>query len=416
MTVHVIGAGMAGLAAAVRLLQRRTPVTLWEAAAHAGGRVRSLDCPALGRTIDNGTHLLLSGNFSARDYLKAIGATDRMPVAAEAVFPFVDFRDGRRWTVRPGGLPLPLWLLSRSRRVPGASFREYWRLRKLLQAGSGDTVADCLGTTGALVDRFWTPLTHAVMNADPSEAAARPLVEALGETFLRGGKACRPMLARKSLDDALVDPAVRFIEKAKGDIRFGQRLTRLIVLENRVHALAFGDDVVELKADDGVVLALPPWALAKVWPGTALPTETRAIVNAHYRVEGLSSETSAMTGVAGGTVHWVAVRGDVVSVTISAADSLLSTPSAALAARLWPEVAQVLGRGEGTLPPYRVIKERRATPLQSPAMQPMRPHPRTGLGNVILAGDWTATGLPATIEGAIRSGFSAADALAGMDV
>lgn len=417
MTVHVIGAGMAGLATAVRLSQRGENIAVWEAGPRAGGRVRSFDCPVLGRTIDNGTHLLLSGNRAAREYLKAIGAEDRMPAMDEAAFPFMDMRDGRRWTVRPGALPLPLWLFSRSRRVPGARLREYWRLRRLLKAGAGETVTDCVGDGGALVERFWVPLTLAVMNAAPSEAAARPLVEALGETLLRGGKACRPLLARENLEHALVAPAVRYVEKKGGTLRFGERLTRLVVLDDRVHALAFGDEVRELRADDRVVLTLPPWALAKVWPGGDLPTETRGILNVHYRVEGLRADTPPLTGVAGGAVHWVAVRGDVVSATVSAADDLLVVSSTDLAARLWPETARVLGLGDGTaVPPFRVVKERRATLAQTPAAQPKRPRTRTGLRNVFLAGDWTATGLPATIEGAVRSGFNAADAIAGMDL
>lgn len=419
MTVHVIGAGMAGLAAAVRLAQRKVPVVLWEAGPEAGGRVRSLACPVLGRTIDNGTHLVLSGNTSVADYLKTIGAAKRMETG-EAAFPFVELNAvggaDLCWSVRPGKLPLPLWVLSASRRVPGAGLREYMRVRHLASARVDQTVADCVGTTGALFRRFWVPLTLAVMNAEPEDAAALPFARALGETMLRGGASCRPMMAKKSLHHALVEPALTYLEKRNATVRLGARLTRLAVLEDKVHSLAFADEVVEVEKDDAVVLALPPWALAKVWPGAKVPVEARGILNMHYRVGGMPAGIPSLTGVVGGRIHWVAVRGDVVSVTVSAADSLMEKPGESLARQLWQEVARVIGVGaDHPVPPFRVIKERRGTPVQTPAVQALRANPRTGLRNVTLAGDWTATGLPATIEGAVRSGFTAADVVGNLD-
>ena len=414
MTVHVVGTGLAGLAAAVRLVQRGKDVVMWEAAAQAGGRVRSLDCPVLGRTIDNGTHLVLSGNRSIAEYLSAIGASSRMETA-DAAFPFLDVATNTAWTVRPSLLPLPLWLFSASRRVPGARFGEYMRVRAFARAKPGDTVADCIGSSGMLYDRFWKPLTLAVMNASPEEAAALPMAVALRESLLRGSRACRPMMAKKSLHHALIAPALETVAKAGGVFQLNQRLTRMVVLNNRVESLIFGDEGVALGPDDAVVLALPPWGLAKVWPGASLPDQTRGILNVHYRVDDLAPAMPRLIGVANGAIHWVAVRNDVVSVTVSAVDDLLETKSEALAARLWPEVSLVLGCGDKSLPPYRVIKERRATPLQSPDMQPRRPHHRTALANAVLAGDWTATELPCSMESAVRSGFSAVDVLANMD-
>ncbi len=102
------------------------------------------------------------------------------------------------------------------------------------------------------------------------------------------------------------------------------------------------------------------------------------------------------------------LRGDVASVTVSAADRLLDTPAEAIAAMLWADIVRALGLGDQALPAYRVVKERRATFAQTPAEVARRPGPRTDYGNLILAGDWTDTGLPATIEGAVLSGNAAA--------
>ena len=118
-TVHIIGAGLAGLAAAVRLTGGPRDVVLHEAARHAGGRCRSYFDPALGITIDNGNHLLLSGNSDARNYLAAIGAEDQLTGPPDADFAFMDLATGERWRLRPNAGAFPWWIFSRNRRVPG---------------------------------------------------------------------------------------------------------------------------------------------------------------------------------------------------------------------------------------------------------------------------------------------------------
>ena len=116
-TVHVIGAGLAGLSAAVALENAGVPVQLYEAAGHAGGRCRSFHDKTLDHVIDNGNHLVLSGNKSALAYLDAIGAGDAMFGPPKAAFPFIDAKTRERWTLRPNWGPLPWWVMSQDRRV-----------------------------------------------------------------------------------------------------------------------------------------------------------------------------------------------------------------------------------------------------------------------------------------------------------
>jgi len=118
-----------------------------------------------------------------------------------------------------------------------------------------------------------------------------------------------------------------------------------------------------------------------------------------------------LIGLIGGTAQWVFVRGSLASVTISAGNDLLSHTSEELAQTVWGEIADLFGIAETPVPPYRVIKEKRATLAQSPELEPHRPAAQTSYDNLYLAGDWTDTGLPATIEGAIRSGYIAAKAI-----
>ena len=130
---HVVGAGLAGLAAAVALADAGRRVILYEAAPHAGGRCRSYFDAELGCRIDNGNHLLLAGNRAALDYLERIGALGSLEGPPEAVFPFVDAATGERWTVRPNSGALPWWVLRAKRRVPQTRARDYlaaWALRR----------------------------------------------------------------------------------------------------------------------------------------------------------------------------------------------------------------------------------------------------------------------------------------------
>ncbi|MBT5665360.1 MAG: NAD(P)-binding protein, partial [Rhodospirillaceae bacterium] len=171
--VHVIGAGLAGLAAAVRLSEQGHDVTLYEAAGQAGGRCRSFHDSVLDRLIDNGNHLVLSGNTSLRAYLSEIGATGSL-IHGDPVFPFVDVRSGARWSLRPNTGPIPWWVLAPSRRPPGATAGAFLSALNFWRAGPDDTVADVLAQTHPLFETFWEPLALAVLNT-PLDRAAAPI-------------------------------------------------------------------------------------------------------------------------------------------------------------------------------------------------------------------------------------------------
>ena len=164
---------------------------------------------------------------------------------------------------------------------------------------------------------------------------------------------------------------------------------------------------IALGPDDGLILAVPPWVATSLVPQIEAPDRFSAIVNAHFRVRPPAS-LPQITGIINGVSEWLFAFPDRLSVTISAADRLLDEPREALAARIWSEVATLAGLPP-ELPPWQLIKERRATFLATPEQAARRPGAATSLRNLYLAGDWTATGLPATIEGAIRSGRKAAN-------
>jgi len=417
-TVHVVGAGVAGLACAVRLAGQGRGVAVHEATDHGGGRCRSLFEPALGRTIDNGNHLLLSGNDGARAYLRETGALDSLRCAPRAAFPFVDLASGARWTVRPNRGRIPWWIFSPARRVPGTRAGDYLAGLKLAFARETATVADCFDTEAPAYERFWRPLAIAVLNIAPEEGAARLLWPVMRLTFGRGEAASRPCVAREGLSASFVEPALARLRALGTEIRLGRRLKALETQGPRVRALVFAEERIELGPADRAVLAVPPEAAAQLVPGLKVPGDARAIVNAHFllpRVPAAIPGGSPLLGVIGGAAEWMFVRGDVASVTVSAANALAARAAEEIAAKIWPEVVRALNLGPhvaAELPPHRIIKEKRATFAQTPDSLPLRAKTRTRFANLWLAGDWTDTGLPATIEGAIRSGFAAARAAA----
>lgn len=415
--VHVIGAGLAGLSAAVRLVERGQAVTLHEAAAQAGGRCRSFHDAKLDRLIDNGNHLMMTANTAVLGYLDLIAAGSVLTRPAAAAFPFLDLESGQSWILRPNAGRLPWWIFDPKRRIPGTSALAYMKGLKLAFAGPDDRVTDCLDTAGPLWRGFWEPMVVAVLNTPGREASARLLWHVMTETFAKGEAACRPLVAREGLGPALVEPALRYLQERGAALRFNQRLRRLDLRGEEVTALEFAKETLALGPKDRVVLALHPPAAQALLPGLDAPLESHAIVNAHIRLPQAPAWTFGppaevpFLGLLGGTADWLFLRDDVVSLTVSAATELAERPNDEIAERLWADTAKTFGLDPREKPPIRVINEKRATFAQTPAAVRRRPRPRTAWRNLVLAGDWTDTGLPATIESAVRSGESAASAL-----
>jgi hydroxysqualene dehydroxylase len=400
---------MAGLAAAVRLAGAGLAVTLHEAAQQAGGRCRSYFDATLQARIDNGNHLLLSGNRAAMDYIAAIGAADTLQGPRDPEFPFVDFASGERWVLRPGRGRLPWWLFDKARRVPGTRLRDYGSsILRLRRARTGATVAEALDTNTVLYRRFWAPLAVAALNTEPQEGAASLLARIVAESFARGGDACRPLVPKDGLSESLVDPGLARLERLGASVRFTRRLRAIACEGARVTALDFESSRESLGPEDGVVLAVPAPVAARLVPGLEAPQSFRAIVNAHYRIRA-PDKAPLFIGIIGGTAEWVFRKREVLSVTVSAAERLVDQPAEELAPRLWRDVVRALELPASNMPPAQIVKERRATFAATPAEEARRPPAATRFSNLALAGDWTRTGLPATIEGAIRSGHAAAD-------
>lgn len=409
----VIGAGLAGLAAALRLTARGHRVTLLEAAPAAGGRCRSFHDPALDRVIDNGNHLMMTANEAVFDYLAEIDALDRIRIGEPAAYPFIDTVTGARWTVRPNAGRAPWWILRQSRSVPGARLRDWLAGVRLLGAGPEATVADCIPGDTWLWRRFWEPLSVAALNTAADEASAQLLAATCRLTFARGERWSRPVTVRDSLADTLIDPAIECLRGRAVEISFGERVRAVQrTATGAVSAIETSRQTRAVGPDDRVIMALPSWNLPDLLPDMPVPEGSRMILNLHFDATGHTTRLPPLTGLTGGIAQWLFCRDGLASVTVSAADRFADDAAEVLARQVWPEVAMALGDRSLPLPAYRVVKERRATFAETPANEALRHGPDCTVPNVLLAGDWTVRGLPATIEGAIRSGRLAADRVA----
>ena len=437
--VIIAGGGLAGLAAAVRLSAHPLDILLLESAPRLGGRSWSFPHGHGSRRIDNGQHVLMGCYRDTLDYLERIGRSQLLERRRGLALQFVR-ADGRRAILQAGALPHPLGLvqaflryrmLSRGSRL--RILRMAMSLRALrnqhldaLDAMDAASWLRFLGQCDDAVRYFWQPLVLATMNTEPAKASAKLLAVVLREIFLRDAEAADMLLPREGLSTVFVDGARELLEKRGCDIRLRNGVRALMTDEGAVRGVRLADGT-ELHSD-ALISALPPWALRRVFGETAsriLPPIDFAcfrpspIVSVHVWLRG-ALDAGSMTGLLDTTLQWVFDKGEDAdgsrhySCTISAAaDRVVDMGDEELRALLLRELRLLRADlREDDILRILPVREKRATFLPLPGMEAERPHTRCGTSGLYLAGDWTATGLPATIEGAVRSGYDAADAFA----
>jgi squalene-associated FAD-dependent desaturase len=341
-----------------------------------------------------------------QDYLARIGAKDALAGPPRAEFAFVDLRDGARWMLKPNEGSLPFWIARKQRRVPGSRTGDYLHYAPLLWADRKTRIGDAVKDRGPLWQRLMHPFLLAALNTEPEDSSAALAGAVLRETLAKGGRFCRPRIAHPSLAAAFIDPALTYLNGKDVALRLGARLRGMTLNGRSAMGLDTGEATVPVAAGDAVVLAVPPWAATDLIPGLIVPDDFRAIVNAHFKMAAPAG-APAILGVIGGTAEWIFTFQDRISVTVSGADAIVDQDREDLAIRIWADVTRALGI-TAPMPAWQIVKEKRATFAATPAQDARRPAAKTQWRNLFLAGDWTQTGLPATIEGALRSGETAA--------
>ena len=440
--VVVVGAGFAGLSAAVRLAKRGAAVVVLEARSRLGGRATSFHDRDTGELVDNGQHVLLGCYSHTLAFLADIGASENVAVARELSVTMID-REGKRSRLVCPMLPSPFHLLAgisewdaltwadrlsvlrmagplqRARRAlkPGAT---------LLAASPGETVAAWLernGQTARLREMLWEPLALAALNQPIDEAAAPPFARVLGEMFGPDPHAAAIILPAKPLHLMYAEPARAFVERAGGKVRSGAAAT-VVVGSGATPSLAVhaGDDRWTPRA---VVSAVPWFGLGGLLGGDTTPlrdviARANAMTSSPIVTVNLWFDRVVMdepfVGLPGRAMQWVfdkrqvfGERASHLSLVSSGASPLVGRTNDELIAEAARELADAMPSvREATLVRATVIREPRATFSLAPG-QPVRPDCTTPVPGLFLAGDWIDTGLPATIEGAVRSGHRAAE-------
>jgi hypothetical protein len=258
-------------------------------------------------------------------------------------------------------------------------------------------------------------MSFAVLNLPPHLASAR-LMTATAKEAWRDGRLCRPLFAPEGLGAAFVAPALASLERKGVSVRLGKILKAIDIVGGEVTALRFDSgSPVPVAPRDRVVLAVPPARLNALWPAANAPEAVSSILNAHFVPDGPVS-APPLLGVVSACTQWIFAKPGLLSLTISAAEHVDGTDAAhgPLLDTLWTETKAALG-----LPATmgyragRIVHERRATFLQTPGNVGLRAKTLTNVANLLLAGDHIDTGLPATIEGAVRSGAMAAGHILG---
>jgi squalene-associated FAD-dependent desaturase len=433
--VLIIGGGFAGLAAGVALAEAGKKVRLLEQKPHLGGRARSFRDPATGSLVDNGQHILMGCYHATIRFLSTIGTLERVHFQPRLAVPFLD-RGGRLTRLECPDWPAPWYLLMGVLRSKSFSakekleiFRLGWTLRSHPTSRDhpvGETVAAWLSRVGqsqSLQGNFWDLLCIAVMNEDPRRAGARLFERVLRLALVTSPADSRLGIVRGGLSECYTASATAYIEARGGRVETACGVRQLLIADGFCRGVELSQG---RRIEAGPVISAVPWQqLAGLLPGGLLRTEPffsaalalrpAPIISINLWFDAPLTELE-FAGLRGTTIQWLFNKSRIlgssdhcVSLVLSGAHQQVGRPKQELLALALAELGELLPEvRKAKLLHSLVIKERSATFSPSPEADLLRPAARTPVRGLFLAGDWTNTGLPATIEGAVQSGYTAA--------
>jgi hydroxysqualene dehydroxylase len=439
--VAVIGGGFAGLSAATALAESGARVIVLEARPYLGGRARSFIDAETGTVVDNGQHLFMGCYRESLRFLDRIGGRDNLWLQPRLDVPLVG-TGGEAWTLRLPPLPSPWNLVAGLLRFRALAWGERLaalrvggevRRRARRGRGAGDDGLDhrtvrewlaALGQGAQAIRWLWDPLAIAALNEDPARASAAAFAPVLREALLGGGEASRLGLSKVGLSDLYATPAAHYLRSKGSEVRLRSQVRRVVVEGDRCVGVTLADGsrietgaVIAALPPEDLLESLPPEIGADPFFARAARLETSPIVSI-YLWFGVPVSDRPFAGIVGGTWQWIFGRdafrshgSGLHSVTLvcSAARTLVEMSREALIRAALDDLhACFPASRRASLHHAMVIKEKKATMAPLRGGLALRPPFGTPVKRLWLAGDWTATGLPATIESAVLSGHACA--------
>ena len=425
----IVGGGWAGLSTAAHLARLGHRPLLLESAKQLGGRARKVAFD--GKAVDNGQHLFIGAYHNILSLLTLFGIDPDTVFERRRLQLQMRHLDGRRLELRVPRLPAPLHLLWALLRARGLSWQNRWaglrfgrRLfskQNQFSRQADQNVLSLLqqyGQTQELIDHFWQPLCLAIMNTPIEQSSAQLFVNVLQAAFLHRRADSDLLYARRDLGSLFTEPAMQYIESHGGRIRLGQRVSALHIRNNRIQGLSTSQGEIQTEQ---VILALPPYAVAalcQAQPALAeLEVQCRAfayepICTTYLQYPATVRLPQPMLGMLGGLGQWVFdhhcyAQPGLLAVVLSSQGEHLQLDNDTLISRIADELARLFPNWPAHENAF-VIREKRATFASRVDINRIRPDNHSPVEGLWLTGDYTRTGYPATLEGAVRSGVQCA--------
>lgn len=428
--VIVIGGGFAGLSAAAFLANSGNKVELIEASPKLGGRAYSLYDEESGSVIDNGQHILMGCYKETLKFLKLIGAEKNFSFQDRLKVDFLNHK-GKHFILQTTQLFYPLNLLFGLLNFEALSFIDRLKILRFflkLYFYSDSELKNLTVHQWFLLEEqnekiresFWDFLAVGALNTSTAKACAKAFADILKEMFSKGNEASTIILPLKGLSESYCNEAQAFIKKNGGTINLSEQITSLEVEKDEVKKIITSKK--EIKDFDYVISAVP-WFAIKTFEVRLLDTsgnprrflsdvtlnfEHSSILTIHIWLNEnkLSEDFYALIG---SPIHWIFNHQDHITLVKSDANDIIDKTKEELFELAVAELKKYAGIEREEIKSYKVIKEKRATFVPDNKTIDKRPNTKTKIKNLLLVGDWVNTGLPSTIESAVKSGRMVAE-------
>jgi squalene-associated FAD-dependent desaturase len=416
----IIGGGISGLTAASILSSKNIDIFLIESSPKLGGRTYSFTDKETETEIDNGQHILMGCYKDTHTFLNLIGAQNNFDYQKNLYLKFID-RNKDQFQLNASSLFYPFNLLSAINNYDALDLQDkipFIRLllklpfisKSSLRKISVKQWLEKEKQSSNTINSFWEILCIGAMNTSLEKASALVFYEILIKIFFNGNVAATIVLPKYGLNDSIINPASSFIAKNGGKIIFSETVKEVVVKNQKIVALKSEKNLYE--NFDFVISAIPLHALEKIIPKGILEIDLElnysTILNIHIWLnENILQEK--FYGLLSSPLHWIFIKEKHINIVISDADYLAEKSKEEILNFVIEELEKYTSMKREDIKHYKIIKEKRATFVPDIATLEKRPNSKTSLKNLFLAGDWTNTGLPSTIESAVKSGRNAAE-------